>query len=504
MVFVAAHDDPQNQLKLIDAVQRLGLSYHFENEIEQALHDQYSLYVAYKNDHGDHEEDLNHVALRFRLLRQHGYYISCDMLEKFKDDSGNFKDSLVSNIQAMLRLYEATHLRLNGEDILDEALAFTSTHLKSILTKLNNNDPLSAQITCALKRPLRKCLDRLQARDYMSIFEDEATHNKALLELAKLDFNLVQSMHREELSEISRWWKELDFARKLPFTIRDRIVELYFWIMGVYFEPKFSRGRRILSKIIALASLLDDIYDSFGTFEELEVFTKAMDRWDVNCKDELPEYMQLCYQTIINVYKKFEEEELAEEEKYRLHYAKESLKIASKAYFDEAKWLNQGYFPTMEEYLEVALVSTCYPMLTLSSFVGMGDVITKDVFEWIFNNPKILRASTVICRYMDDIVSHKFEQERTHIPSGIECYQKQYGGTEEEVYDEFNKKIENGWKDINQEFLRPTPMPMPILNRVLNFSRVMDFLYKDSDGFTHVGKVVKDVITAVLIDQVPL
>ncbi|KAL5563690.1 hypothetical protein UlMin_033437 [Ulmus minor] len=504
LVFVVALDDPSHQLKLIDAVQRLGLSYHFENEIEQALHDQYFLYVAYKKDHGDHEEDLYHVALRFRLLRQHGYYLSCDMFDKFKDDHGNFKDSLVENIQGMLSLYEATHLRLHGEDLLDEALVFTTTHLKSISTQLSNNNPLSDQIACALKRPLRKCLDRLQARDYISIYQDEASQNKTLLELAKLDFNIVQSMFREELSEISRWWKELDFARKLPFKIRDRIVELYFWIMGVYFEPKYSRGRRILTRIIALTSILDDTYDSFGTFEELKVFTEAIDRWDINCMDTLPEYMQQCYQAILNDYKKFEEEELAEEEKYRIQYAKEAFKITSKAYFDEARWLNQGYFPTMEEYLEVALESTCYPMLTISSFVGMGDVVTKDAFEWVFNKPKILRAATVICRYMDDVVSHKFEQERPHIPSGVECYKKQYGGSEEEIYDEFYKIIENGWKDVNQEFLRPSPMPIPILNRVLNFSRVMDFLYKDSDGYTHVGKVVKDAITAVLIDPIPI
>jgi hypothetical protein len=32
----------------------------------------------------------------------------------------------------MLSLYEATHLRVHGEAILDEALVFTATHLESI------------------------------------------------------------------------------------------------------------------------------------------------------------------------------------------------------------------------------------------------------------------------------------------------------------------------------------------------------------------------------------
>ncbi|PON55953.1 Squalene/phytoene synthase [Trema orientale] len=105
---------------------------------------------------------------------------------------------------------------------------------------------------------------------------------------------------------------------------------------------------------------------------------------------------------------------------------------------------------------------------------------------------------------MDDITSHKFEQERKHVESSVECYIKQYGVTEEEVRDVFNKQIENAWKDINQEFLRPTTAPGPILMRVLNFARVMDLLYKEDDGYTRVGKVTRDGIAALLINSVPL
>ena len=41
------------------------------------------------------------------------------------------------------------------------------------------------------------------------------------------------------------------------------------------------------------------------------------------------------------------------------------------------------------------------------SFLGMGDIITKEAFDWIFNNPKIIAASSVIGRLMDDMKSHK-------------------------------------------------------------------------------------------------
>lgn len=71
----------------------------------------------------------------------------------------------------------------------------------------------------------------------------------------------------------------MDFARKLPFA-RDRMVECYFWIIGVYFEPQYCLARKILTKIVAMASTIDDIYDVYGTPEELELFTKAIERLD--------------------------------------------------------------------------------------------------------------------------------------------------------------------------------------------------------------------------------
>ena len=103
----------------------------------------------------------------------------------------------------MLALYEATHLMVDGEKILEEALAFTTTHLQSMATDPNN--PLAKRVIRALKRPIRKALTRVEARHHISIYQqDESIHKKSLLKLAKLDFNLLQSLHRKELSEMCR------------------------------------------------------------------------------------------------------------------------------------------------------------------------------------------------------------------------------------------------------------------------------------------------------------
>ncbi|WRX29605.1 Terpene synthase, partial [Theobroma cacao] len=97
-----------------------------------------------------------------------------------------------------------------------------------------------------------------------------------LLKFSKLDFNLLQHQHKKEIIEIFRWWKDLDFANKLPFA-RDRLVEGCLWILGVYFEPQFSLARRMVTKVIAIISIIDDIYDAHGTFEELELISSAIE-----------------------------------------------------------------------------------------------------------------------------------------------------------------------------------------------------------------------------------
>lgn len=81
---------------------------------------------------------------------------------------------------------------------------------------------------------------------------------------------------------------------------------------------------------------------------------------------------------------------------------------------------------------------------------------------------------------------------------------KQHGATKTEAYVEFNKIITNTWKDMNQECLRPTAVPMTLLDRVLNLSRVINLLYKDDDGYTHSKTRVKDYITSILVDPVPV
>ncbi|MBA0742595.1 hypothetical protein Gogos_015636, partial [Gossypium gossypioides] len=250
------------------------VAYHFEKEIEDALEVIYDHYCNHIQI--DDGEDLYTTAVRFRLLREHGFNVQCaETFNKFKNVKGKFKESLISDVKGMLELYEAAHFQLHEENLLEEALSFTTFHLK--LAETTVDYPLSTQIAYALKRPLRKSLPRLVAWSYISIYEGYGTQDKNLMKFAKLDFKMVQHLHMKEISEIYRWWKGLDVETNFPF-IRDRLVECYLWILGVYFEPHYSVARTFMTKVISLTSIVDDTYDAYATYEELEIFTKAIQR----------------------------------------------------------------------------------------------------------------------------------------------------------------------------------------------------------------------------------
>lgn len=66
-VLIGMHD-PMAEMKLVDAVQRLGISYHFQDEIHASLQKLNS--VEFNN------ESFHEISLQFRLLRQERYYMS--------------------------------------------------------------------------------------------------------------------------------------------------------------------------------------------------------------------------------------------------------------------------------------------------------------------------------------------------------------------------------------------------------------------------------------------
>lgn len=123
------------------------------------------------------------------------------MFEKFKDEDGSFASK---NPRDLLSLYNAAYLRTHGEIILDDAISFSKRCLESIMPNLELEGPLACEIKCALHSPLPRRVRIYEAKYYISIYEKETTMNVMILELAKLNFNLMQLHHQQELKIITR------------------------------------------------------------------------------------------------------------------------------------------------------------------------------------------------------------------------------------------------------------------------------------------------------------
>ncbi|KAL2326325.1 hypothetical protein Fmac_025383 [Flemingia macrophylla] len=486
------------KLNFVDSIQRLGVSYHFKHEIDEVLNQIY-LISTKDNNIIAHIDDLQQLALLFRLLRQQGYRISADVFYKCKDQTGNFNERLVNDIQGMMSLYEASQLRLHGEEILEEAYKFTHTQLaKSLTTQLCPS--LAAQVNHILGQSLHKGIPRLETRYYLSFCEEDLSYDEKLLTFAKLDFNMLQNLHRKELSNVTKWWnKDLNVPTKLPF-VRDRVVEGCIWTLGVYFEPQFSVGREMIMKVGSLVAVVDDFYDAYGTIDELETFTNAIERWDICCLDDLPEYMRFCYTSILDVYQEIEEEMNKQGKKYYIKYAKKEMKRVFQAQMTEARWLHCNHTPTINEYMQVSTISFGLYVLIITSFIGMKD-ITEEILIWATSQAPIVIAVLTIGRLMDDIQGNEFEQERGHVASSLECYMMQHNTSRQDAIDQLRKKVESAWMDINKACLCPTQVPMTFLIPIVNFARVLHVFYKDKDLYTHPEGKMNEYIEALLINK---
>ncbi|XP_020205949.1 probable sesquiterpene synthase [Cajanus cajan] len=167
----------------------------------------------------------------------------------------------------------------------------------------------------------------------------------------------------------------------------------------------------------------------------------------------------------------------------------------------EARWCHEGYIPKYNEYKVNGILTTGIPVL-LTTFIGPGEFATKDVFDWIFSDSKIIEVASVIGRFLGDIGSHKFEQQRVHTPSAVECCMNQYGFSQTEAYDHILNDVENCWKIINEACLKSNDIPKVALDCVVNLARSFHFLYGDlQDKFTN-SELMKDQTSTLLVDPV--
>ncbi|XP_039008959.1 probable terpene synthase 12 [Hibiscus syriacus] len=491
--------EPLNLLELIDDIQRLGLGHRFEMDIDRAL------WKFVSSDDGGvaTEYSLHAAALRFRLLRQHGYHVSQDVFEAFKDNKGNFKECLGKDVKGMLSLYEASHLAFEGEDLLDEALVFSRMHLMDLHGVSSSEQGSLEEVSHALELPLHQRMLRLEARWYIEAYSRRATVNPTQLELAKLDFNMVQSTHQEDLKEMARWWTSRGLASKLNFA-RDRLMECFFWSIGVVSEPEFGNCRKCLTKVASMVTIIDDVYDVYGTLDELELFTDAVRRWDVRAAKNLPKCMELCFFALSNSVNEMAYETLRDHGQNITPYLTKAWSDLCKAFLKEAKWKHSEHVPTFEHYLDNAWMSVSGHVFLVHAYFLQTSSITGEALDGLEQYDDVLRWPSTIFRLCNDLGTSKDELERGESANSITCYMKETGCSEAVARRHISDLIDNYWMKMNRCRVDGSPFEKQMLETGINLARISQCTYQHGDAHGCPDNLSKNRVQSLIVDPISI
>uniref|UniRef100_A0A2N9H042 Terpene synthase N-terminal domain-containing protein n=1 Tax=Fagus sylvatica TaxID=28930 RepID=A0A2N9H042_FAGSY len=211
----------------VDRLQRLGISRYFQPEIKECINYVY----RYWTDKGicwarnSEVHDIDDTAMGFRLLRLHGHEVSTDVFQHF-EKGGEFFCFAGQSTQAvtgMYNLYRASQVLFPGEKILENAKQFSSNFLREkqaaneLFDKWIIMKDLPGEVGYALEVPWYASLPRVETRFYIEQYggEDDVwigktlyrmsnVNNETYLEVAKLDYNNCQALHRMEWDSIQQ------------------------------------------------------------------------------------------------------------------------------------------------------------------------------------------------------------------------------------------------------------------------------------------------------------
>ncbi|XP_071689632.1 10-epi-juneol synthase-like [Rutidosis leptorrhynchoides] len=492
--------DANEKLSLINSVHRLGLTYLFREEIEGQLDKLFK-----ELDMKDYDvTDLYTISVNFQVFRQFGDNLSCDVFSKFKDDhsSHKFKEYIMDDVKGMLSFYESTQLRTTNECILDEALVFTQTQLMSVVDRLEGN--LATKVKHALMSPFHKGMQLVEARYYFSNYKEECSRYDSLRKLANAHFNYLQLMQKEELRIMTKWSKDIEFHIITPYA-RDRIPDLYLWGLGMYDEPHYSQARIITSKMAQLICLLDDTYDAYATFEEIEALTNAINRWELSAMEELPEYIKPFYKVILNEHTQLEIQLSKIGKANIVNASKRAFQELATGYLKEAEWSHNRRIPSFQEYLKNGIVTSTYNVFRKSCLMGMADIVTEEALAWYDSHPKIFEATGLLGRLYNDVSSFQFERKRAQKQvTSIDAYMKTFGVPENIAVLELKKIIDDQWRIINEEYLKITEVSTQLLAPIMNLARMTDVVYRYNDRFTFPENTIEEYINLLFIAPISM
>nr|QBC98226.1 chloroplast nerolidol/linalool synthase [Jasminum sambac] len=468
------YNDPMKSLILVDEIQRLDLDSHFHEQIKAIFKQHY-----WSTKPCDYKYyNLHHASLSFKLFRQEGYHAQADVFTNyFKGKDGMFTNTIRKDTIGLIELYEASQLCLEGEEILDDAANFSRQILQESMANVDQR--LSRIIDHTLRHPYHRSMARLSLNDFVYYSKAKNGWGKKINELAKLNFSMLKSIHRQELHQVLAWWTNLGLAEELKLA-RNQPVKWYTWSMAILNDPSFGEERIQLTKCIAFIYIIDDIFDVYGVPQDLVLFTEAINRWEYAAMDMLPDYMKVCYKALLDtmsdiglwIYKKHGNNPI--------DTLREAWTTLCNAFLIEAKWFTSRELPIVDDYLENGKLSCGVHIMLIVPFYLLGINPTTQNSTHLNDTCELISSVATIFRLCDDLGSAKDENQDGSDGSYIECYMKEHEGIS---FDDGRKlvldMISSEWKRLNKEYFRlnRSSSTSYFAKAALNFARMIPIMY---------------------------
>ncbi|XP_031259011.1 (R)-limonene synthase 1, chloroplastic-like [Pistacia vera] len=437
--------------------------------------------------------------------------------EDTQDETNN------SGVKAILSFYKASFYGLEGESVMQEAWEFSSKHLKDLDDK-DVDQNLVALVEHALELPFHWWAPRFETTWFIDLYERKEDKNHLLLELARVDFNILQGILNDTLrsATLPQLFVPVIGVKLIFFSfacegggrilvlesltfVRDSFIASYLWALGIAFQPQYSYCRKVITKAIALITVIDDIYDVYGTLPELELLTDASTRWDIKAMKQLPSYMKTSFLSLFNFINEMAYHILKEQNSDVSMTLTKMWKILAQSYMTEARWYHNQYKPTLDEYLNNAYLSITGPIIATLSYISSANPILEKDLEFLESIPDIVKWSSLVFRLQDDLGTSPDEIKRGDVPKSIQCYMNDTGCSEEVACKYIKDLTRKIWKKIN--VYRATtncPLPQPIVEMIINLVRTSHYFYQHGDGHGGGGQEIKDVMLSSLFQPISL
>lgn len=480
-----------SQLRMVDTLERMGISPSFSYEINAILDMTYSSWLR-KDD--EVMLDMATCAMAFRLLRMHGYHVSSDALAQFSEVS-SFHDSIEAHLngtEALLELYKASQVQMLEEEPVLESIFSWSGKLLRRKQCSDSDDP--AEVEHVLKFPSYATLDRLEHRRNIERFKTggfqmlksafRVSHaDEEILTLATDGFHSSQAVYQQEIEQLNRWVKEvrlpeLEFARVLPLPI-------LFSAAATMFPAELSEARIAWSKSSVLTTIVDDLFDTGDSMEELENLVTLFDLWDAHQEAGFySERVEIVFRAVYDTCKHLVGKAAAVQNRGVMDHIADLWVDVVRAMMPEAEWRMSGRVPSMEEYLPIGEVSFAIgPIVPMAAYL-VGPELPEDVVGSA-EYEEMLSLVNLSGRLLNDLQTYERERKQGKINSVLLLADPSYCGSVEAATREVRSVIEASRRKLLRLVLRDgAAVPRPARQLFWNMSKVLHLFYMDRDGYS--------------------